>query len=51
MLAKEDRFDLKATVLTLAMLSPTTVMAVAVAFNPETPEYKEPIILPSLLLK
>jgi hypothetical protein len=44
MLANADRLDLKAVVLTLAMLSPTTVMAVALAFSPDIPANKDPIM-------
>jgi hypothetical protein len=45
MFAKDTRDDLNPVVSTLAMLSPMTDMALVLAFNPEMPEYSEPIMV------
>jgi hypothetical protein len=42
--ANEDLLDLKPVVFTLAILSPITVIAVELTFNPDIPANNEPII-------
>jgi inosine-uridine nucleoside N-ribohydrolase len=44
-LAKEELLPLNATVLTLAMLSPMTAIALAFAFSPDIPANSDEIIL------
>jgi hypothetical protein len=48
---KDARDVLKPVVSTLAMLSPMTAMALVLAFNPEIPEYNDPIMVDLLLMR